>query len=285
VAWVELPEGRYDALVLNRGLGRGYADINARARVLWTHDLPHPGFCLESRYPGMLAGVVYMSRYARALWRTAWPEMPYGRIIPNGVDLDLFRPREKDPDLLVYASAPNRGLKRLPFLLDAGRARVRPSLRLEAYSRLSILHPAEGEDPYEIDYAAVDASSVDLRDPVPQIELADVLGRAALMLLPSEYPEICSNIVLQSLASGTPVVTTGGLGSTPEWVRHRRTGWLTRWAARDYMIYTLELVRGLEWCLSDPRRLARLQRMAAQTPVWTWEQVGEAWRRYLKWCM
>ncbi len=281
VAWVELPEGRYDVLVLNRGVGQGYADIDARARVLWTHDLPHPGFLIDSRYAGMLAGVVYMSCYGRAVWRTAWPGLPRGALIPNGVDIELFRPRRKDSDLLVYASAPNRGLSRLPLIVDAVRERVSSTLRLEAYSNRAKLHPSEGVDDYAPVYETVREGGVDLRDPIPQDGLADVLGRAAAMVLPTEYPEICSNVVLQSLASGTPVVTTGGLGFVPEWVKHRRTGWLTRWSPRDYMTHTMEMVRGLEWLLSNPTRLARAQRRAARTPVWTWEQVGEAWRRYL----
>lgn len=281
VQWIGLPSGSYDVLVLNRGVGRGYADVDARHRVLWTHDLPHPGFILDSRYCRFLSEVVYMSRYARELWRTAWPDLGRGALIPNGVDLDLFRPGVKDPDLLVYASAPGRGLQRLPLILDSVRSRVRPTLRLEAYSNHGLLHPREGPDDYAVLYDDVRGSSVDLRDPIPQDGLADVLGRAAAMVLPTEYPEICSNIVLQALASGCPVVTTGGLGSTPEWVKHKRTGWLTRWSPRDYLTHTMEMVRGLEWLLCEPSRLARVQRRAARTPVWTWAQVGEAWHRYL----
>lgn len=280
--WVDRPEGRYDVLVLNRGLGRGYAEIDARHRVLWTHDLPHTGYVQDARHPRMLSGVVYMSRYGRDVWRTAFPSLGRGVIIPNGVDRKLFRPIEKDLDLIVYASAPNRGLSRLPLILDAVRTRSRPDVYLVAYSNLAKLHPVEvGEtDENACIYAEIVASDVDLRDPIPQPLLAGQLARAGMMILPTGYPEICSNIVLQALSCGVPIVTTGHLGATPEWVS-ARNGSLTRYQPHDYMVYTMEIVRNASAILNDVRRHRSLIDGASRTPVWSWDKVGHAWHKYL----
>ena len=84
---------------------------------------------------------------------------------------------------------------------------------MSAYSNLEKMHPGEGEDTF--DYKSIEDSNVDLMEPVPQEAFANKLGQAGLMIMPTGYPEICSNVVLQSLASGTPVITTGHLGATP----------------------------------------------------------------------
>jgi glycosyltransferase involved in cell wall biosynthesis len=232
----------------------------------------------------MLSGVVYMSRYGRDVWRTAFPALGRGAVIPNGVDIHLFRPADKDLDLIVYASAPNRGLRRLPLIFDAIHTRTRPDVRLVAYSNLAKLHPVEvgDADEYATTYAEVRDSDITLRDPIPPYDLARVLGRAGLMILPTGYPEICSNIVLQALACGVPIITTGGLGATPEWVRHAKNGMLTKYRPEDYMVYTMEIVRHASRVLNDARMHLRLIQSATRTKVWSWAEVGDAWDLYLR---
>src|ERR1051325_410528 len=212
--WLNEAYGDFDCLICNRGTGDGYPSIRARARILWTHDLPHAGFIPEPATVKAFACTVFMSEYAEAIWRTFYRDIGRSVRIPNGVDRELFYPRTKDPGYLIYASAPNRGLERLPFIFDAIQAALGEKLRMRAYSRLAALHPGEGPDTF--DYNTIRSSAVELHDPIPQAQLAEELGSAAMMILPSEYPEICSNIVLQALASGTPVITTGGLGSAGE---------------------------------------------------------------------
>ena len=217
-----------------------------------------------------------MSKYAERIWRTFYKDIGKSVQIPNGVE-NLFHPREKDHDTLIYASAPNRGLDKLPLILDAIRTRVGRPIRLLAYSNLASLHPNEVGKGDTFDYKAVQDSSVELHDPIPQDELAGKLGQAGLMILPSGYPEICSNIILQSLASGTPVITTGNLGATPEWVKHRKNGMLTEYLPHDYMVHTVEIVRNAVEVLENRRLHDRLIRGAASTHLLTWNEVGEKW--------
>lgn len=282
-AWVNVPSGAYDVLVANRGVGSGYADIPARRRILWTHDLPHNGFIPEPKTIKAFACTVFMSRYAERVWRTFYRDIGQSEIIPNGVDRELFRPGPKDFGSLIYASAPNRGLDKLPLIFDAIRTRVAKPVRMVAYSNLAALHPGEIGKGDEFDYQSIRESAVELRDPIPQAQLAAELGKAGLMILPSGYPEICSNIVLQALACGVPIVTTGSLGATPEWV-NRHNGRLTEFGPQDYMVHTVEIVRHAVDILEDEKLHRRLIRGAQESPVQTWEEIGTRWSKLLRRC-
>lgn len=277
--WLHEAWGRYDGLICNRGISDGYPQIDARARFLWTHDLPHAGFIPEPATIKAFACTVFMSAYAERVWRMFYRDIGRSAFIPNGVGRDVFYPRARDRRYLLYASAPNRGLEKLPFIVDSVQAAMPGKLRCRAYSRLAVQHPGEGEDTF--DYASIRDSAVQLCDPIPQAQLAHELGSAALLLLPSGYPEICSNIVLQALASGTPVITTGGLGSACEWVKDGRNGLLTRFQPQDYMVYTMEIVRGVVDVLTNEALHERLIRGALKTKILSWQRVGALWERLL----
>lgn len=279
----------FDVLVMNRGVDHGHSEIPARHRILWTHDLPHSGFSPNPKTLRALSATVFMSRYAERIWRTFYKDIGKSFLIPNGIDRSIFFHDESVKDLryLIYASAPNRGLKRLPFIFDSIRSRVGGDVQMRAYSNLGVLHPNEVgrgamDDGFSDTYNAVAESAVDRRDPVPQPVLAHELRRAGLMILPSDYPEICSNIVLQALACGVPIITTGKLGSAHEWVCHGVNGFLTEFQPVDYMVYQLEMIRHAVTLLENQSLHARMIRDAARTPIYSWEEIGSKWERMLR---
>jgi glycosyltransferase involved in cell wall biosynthesis len=280
--WLDEYWGEYDVLVANRGVGMGYSSIRAKSRVLWTHDLPHSGFIPEPKMMSVYDCVVFLSKYAERIWRTFYRTLGKSVLIPNGVDKEIFYPRSK-LNHLIYMSAPNRGLDKLPLILDLLRSGVSADLELEAYSNLAKLHPGECTDnPDKFDYALVEESNVTLCDPVTQDVLANRLGQAALMILPSAYPETCGNAVPQSLASGTPVITTGHLGATPEWVKHKKNGMLTEYLPHDYMVHIVEMVRNAESVLNSTKLHAKLIRGAVRTKIFDWNEIGAKWERLLE---
>jgi glycosyltransferase involved in cell wall biosynthesis len=283
VVWEKLPEGRYDILVCNRGIGEGYDHIDAARRVLWTHDLPHAGFIPNPKTIRAFDCVVFMSSYAEKIWRTFYRTIGKSATIPNGIDRSLFYydPEEKDWDYLIYGSAPNRGADKLPFLFDAINAASDRHVWMNAFTNMSVLHPNEAD--YELDYGEFGESGVSLEDPLPQHEWAEQLRAAGLMILPTAYPEICSNTVLQSLACGVPVITTGNLGATPEWVKHGKNGMLTDWMPHDYMIHSLDMIRNASEVLADFGRQKKMAYRASVTPnILSWEEVGRKWEKLLK---
>lgn len=281
VFWTNQLPVKTDVLVINRGTQGGLQGVDAKARIVWTHDLPHDGFCPDRRAWGAINCVVFMSFYAERIWRAYYPEIRDSMQIPNGVDFSLFHPREKDPHYLIYASAPNRGLAKLPVILESIQEATQEPYYLNAFSSMAVLHPHESEGWTDDRYESVKNSKVTLKLPIPQTELAEELGKASMMVIPNDYPEICSNTILQSLASGTPVVTTGNCGSAGEWIRHGVNGLLTVWQPRDYMIYTLEMVRDIMGVLKNKKALKKMQERAAKSRILSWDQVGEKWLRLI----
>lgn len=275
----------WDFLVCNRGIGEGYTGIKAKHRILWTHDLPHNGFIQTPKMIKAFSATVFMSRYAERIWKDFYKDIGRSFLIPNGIDKSLFyRGGSKDNKFLIFGSAPNRGLKRLPLIFDAINARVKGPLKMKAYSNMAKMHPNEAamEHDYALEYETINKSAIKLCDPVPQIMFARQLQIAGLMVLPTDYPEICSNTILQSLACGTPVITTGKLGSACEWVKHKKNGMLTKYQVHDYMVHTLEMVRNAVWVLENNDRHAEMCENAAKTKILSWEDVGEKWGRMFR---
>jgi glycosyltransferase involved in cell wall biosynthesis len=269
-------EGPVDFLVCNRGIN-GFG-IEAKHRILWTHDLPHAGHIPEPKNIKSFSATVFMSEYAERIWRFYYRDLDRSFLIPNGVDKSIFYPREKDLNYIIYASAPNRGLKELPFLFSCLKEKTGKPLYLKAFSNMSKLHPNEvGEvDDYEDIYEDVRNSEIELCDPIPQTELAEELGKASLMILPTSYPEICSNTILQALASGVPVVTTGCVGSSSEWV-NGKNGALTEWLPHDYMVYKIDLLRKATGILQNENLHRKLIEGCTKTKIHTWDEIGELW--------
>lgn len=284
VNWVtsELPV-QYDVLVCNRGVGDGYPRIEAKRRILWTHDLPHAGFIPDKRTIKAFDATVFMSKYGERVWRKFYPGIGKSYRIPNGVDKKLFHPRKKNLNEIIYFSHPNRGLRRLPLIVDSIRTRTGKDIVLRAYSSGS-MYPKEGEmadhgTEYELDYGKSEA--VEVYQPIPSHDLAEEVGRAGLCIMPTGYPEICSNSVLQALTSGTPIVTTGGLGATPEWVKDGWNGALTEFQPADYMVFTAEIIRACCRILTVDHVQKYMIQNAAKTKIYNWDQIGEKWMKMI----
>jgi len=279
----DFENGSYDVLVTNRGIGKGYFSISAKRRVLWTHDLPHLGFAEDPDILDRFDAAVFMSSYASRVWRKLFPRIRNSFIIPNGVDRSLFYPREKDLNYLIYFSHPIRGLNRLPLIFGGIREKMGPQVWMRAFSA-----PYKNEglaDDHMDKYRFPDTDlpdGLEVLPPIPILQIAEEVGRAGLMVMPTGYPEICSNVILQSLASGTPIVTTGGLGSVPEWVKHGFNGYLTEFQPCDYVIHSVEIAKLAIAILKDPDTHRVMIENAAKTEgIFTWEEIGSKWNKML----
>jgi glycosyltransferase involved in cell wall biosynthesis len=292
VSWVTVSmfdfKDRFDVLICNRGIGKGYSGINAKHRVLWTHDLPHSGFAPEPKRFYAFSKVVFMSKYAKKVWKSFFYDIGRSVIIPNGIDKSIFYPgKEKDLNKLLFFSAPNRGLKRLPLIFEAIKSRMEPDISMDAYTNMGILHPNEvldsDNDGFSLEYKTANEVGINVYDPIPQRKLAKEIQTAGLTILPTDYPEICSNSILQSLACGTPVITTGGLGSAGEWIKHGKNGMLTKWHPVDYMVHTVEMVRNALKVLKNVKKHQKMIFTAGNTKgLFTWQQIGKKWDRMLR---
>jgi len=82
-------------------------------------------------------------------------------------------------------------------------------------------------------------------------ELGRVFDRSRLTVLPSEGPEVLPYSILESFASGVPVVASR-IGGIPEMITHRRDGLLFEPGSEN------QLAQSIEKLWKDPRRSAEM---------------------------
>jgi glycosyltransferase involved in cell wall biosynthesis len=130
---------------------------------------------------------------------------------------------QKDPDLLVYASGPNRGLSALIATIWPGLLKHRPALRLEVYSGFYLdqgigysLKQESTADRIRQQLANTAASpGVTLSRGVPKPLLAQRFRAASMLCYPCTFPETSCHVVLEAMAAGCLVSTTT-IGALPE---------------------------------------------------------------------
>jgi glycosyltransferase involved in cell wall biosynthesis len=186
-------------------------------------------------------------------------------VIPNGVDVELFKPLDKafarqvlnlpsDKNLIVFGAYlatqdPNKGfhhlLPALQQLADAGW-QERAELLVFGSQR-----PAAAPD-----FRMPAHYFGSLHD---EISLAVLYAAADVLVVPSLY-ESFGLVVVEGMACGTPCVgfRTSGVG---EIINHQETGYLAEAFSTD------ELARGIQWVLEDDARRQRLSVQARQRVV------------------
>ncbi|MGH2651745.1 MAG: glycosyltransferase, partial [Actinomycetota bacterium] len=142
---------------------------------------------------------------------------------PNGVDTVRFRPAARpnggSPPTTIGTLANLRPEKGLRQLLGAAARVVRraPNARFAIWGD----GPLRGELALAVRAMAL-TGAVELRGPTHAPD--DVLRQCDIFVLPS-LSEASSNVVLEAMATGLPVVTTR-VGGMPGLVDHGRTGFL-----------------------------------------------------------
>jgi glycosyltransferase involved in cell wall biosynthesis len=203
----------------------------------------------RSIYAGLALTAVTPSRWLMDMVERSVlaPAAARREVIPNGVDLEVFRPGEPGPardlPLLVFAAQGGRGnqFKDFPTLRDAlGRLAV----DVEA---VALGDPAPGEE-------RVGRAVVRSLGAVEPVEVASRLRAADLYVHPSRADTFPSG-VLEALACGTPVVASR-VGGIPEQVGDD-TGVLVE--PGD----PAALAAAISSLLVDPERRARMGRAAA----------------------
>jgi glycosyltransferase involved in cell wall biosynthesis len=165
-------------------------------------------------------GLIANSPGLLALARRTWPDAPI-RLIPNGVDLEIFSPgtrvRPADPPRLLYVGrlASQKGI--IHLLEALRRTQVPVELRIVG----------DGPERPRLQAATLDSS------PRARVEFAgwserrDLPGHyrwADAFVLPS-LDEGMPNVVLEAQASGLPIIGTDVAG-TRDLVEHGRNGFL-----------------------------------------------------------
>ncbi|MDR2198387.1 MAG: glycosyltransferase family 4 protein [Deltaproteobacteria bacterium] len=275
---------KFDVFVVSRFFGFFNLPINSRLKVLWNHDtLTDPKGLRAVQDEIDLCFV--LSKFHRDNYLTRVPQLDDRTLVTrNGLNLELMDEAAagaaRDPDKLIYASRPERGLKILLEDIWPRLKEARPSLKLHlcGYS-LSREHVDPGLlDLY--DYLELLTSADPSIVPLGALNKKDYyrhLKSSALMVYPCVFPEISCLVSLEAQALGTPILTSGAYALNESVVQdgfkiQERPG--SRRYAEAYVERALKL-------LDDPvgaRRLAE----EAQKKIrerYSWAKIAREWER------
>jgi glycosyltransferase involved in cell wall biosynthesis len=193
-------------------------------------------------------------------------------VVPNGVDRSLFFPRDRQAEraalgvpgdasvvLFVGRVEPQKGVGELLAAFDRLRSRM-PRAVLVMIGDEPRAHEVEGGVRCRADGA------VRFLGPRPHSEVARWMGASDLLALPS-WSEGTPNVVLESLASGRPVVATP-VGGIAEVLSDPDAGVLVPPRDANALARALEFALRADW---DPKRVS------ARGP-WSWSESAAALR-------
>ena len=198
------------------------------------------------------------------------------RVIPNGVDIQRYRPMDRrvardvlgvpqDCKLILFGAMSatsdwNKGFDLLSEALERVCNSVDFAAQIVVFGSEKPSIPPDFGMPTTYTGRLYDDFSLDL-----------IYNAADVMVIPSRsenFPNVC----LESLASGTPVVAFA-IGGLLDQIEHKRNGYL----ARPYD--TEDLANGIRWVLEDEERLHGL-RYAARKRVESLFDLKVVARRY-----
>jgi glycosyltransferase involved in cell wall biosynthesis len=148
------------------------------------------------------------------------PHLPWAAVVPNGVEVEGLRFRETKDDYVLYLGriSPNKGVEQaIKAARDAGR-------RLVIAGRGTI--PVE-ERYFENEIVPAFGDRVEWAGEVSGQRKLDLLAGARCLIFPVRWREPFGLVLLEAMASGTPVVALAE-GAVPEIVEDGRTGILCR---------------------------------------------------------
>lgn len=157
------------------------------------------------------------------------------RVIPRGVDLDLFDPAKINPDRIrAQRNRWGAGPERLAIVLPGRLTRWKgQAMMIEALARLN-LDPAPllvclGEGGDKLEYqaelkAAAEQAGIDLALPGHTADIAAAYLAADLVVCPSLEPEAFGRTAAEAQAMGARVIVADH-GGAREVVRDGETGW------------------------------------------------------------
>jgi len=280
-----------DVLVVCRHMLDVRVGVPARARVFWAHD--YQGVPVRTPRPGLgralaiawrratgpwfhrrVDRIVVISRFLAHVFQWLFDAPPEKLVvIPQGIEAGLFAgpARPRPPARFIHTSVPDRGL--LPLLRGIFPAirQAYPEAELHVYS----YHPLDA-------YARYSTPGVRFVGWVPAPDLARALRESTLMLYPAAAEEMGCMAVLESMAAGTPAVTSA-LGVLPELAGDGSRGVVVEgWPGTPE--FARRFVEATTTLLAHPDRLERMRAAARDYAITHhgWDAIVLRWQQMLQ---
>jgi glycosyltransferase involved in cell wall biosynthesis len=146
------------------------------------------------------------------------PDLRYGGVVYNGIDMDLYELREAKEDFVLFLgrAAPEKGWRRAIDTAKLAGERL--------VSAVKVAHPTEHEE-WETNIRPVLPPDFEVMGEITQERKVDLLRRAKAVLFPIDWQEPFGLVMTEAMACGTPVIATPR-GSVPEVIEDGVTGWI-----------------------------------------------------------
>jgi glycosyltransferase involved in cell wall biosynthesis len=146
------------------------------------------------------------------------PDLRYGGVVYNGIDMDLYELREAKEDFVLFLgrAAPEKGWRRAIDTAKLAGERL--------VSAVKVAHPTEHEE-WETNIRPVLPPDFEVMGEITQERKVDLLRRAKAVLFPIDWQEPFGLVMTEAMACGTPVIATPR-GSVPEVIDDGVTGWV-----------------------------------------------------------
>ncbi len=279
-----LAKEHFDIFVVSRYAAFFNLPLSAGLKVLWNHDtLDNPRELRQVHDEIDLCLV--LSEFHKDNFLLRLPQLDDRLVVTrNGLDFELLDQSATnaavDPNKLIYASRPERGLKPLLESVWPRLHRWNPDLRLHVCGyRIALTNPPAHLDHLyrQVDLLLENTPGLVLLGGLAKREYYRHLGESALMLYPSVFPEVSCLAALEAQALGVPVLTSDAFALaetvvTPETRIGGRPG------SESYIDDYVERAMNL---LSNRPTLRRLGREARATirGRYSWDQVAAEWDR------
>lgn len=170
-------------------------------------------------------------------------------VIPNGIDTEVFRPKDKKDAKKLLSLHPNK--KTILFGGISAMADPRKGGSLLKQSLEILLTTTDLENQVELlIFGAEQKDNIDFGFPAKylgyvseEVDLCNAYNAADVTIVPSTHENL-PNTILESLSCGTPVVAFN-IGGNPDMIDHTENGYL----ATPYD--TTDLAKGIEYCLKE----------------------------------
>ena len=286
----ELTIPSWDITVLNRnGVNAPLVNYSKKigAKVVWwLHDIVDFRYLEDASYRNV-DHVIALSEYCKESFSDFYEiNRDKFTVIPNGVDKSIFYPgnyEDRVKNKMIMASALIKGFGPI---FDTWNNMIRnfSDASLTIYSSQH-LHGLTNSPVQKAFLDEMSGLGCNVQKPIPPHILADKMRESWVLLMPNNYPEICSNLLLQARACGLPIVTTN-IGSAPEFIESGENGIITKQHPHDLSWWIKSYAAAVVNLCKD----SKMHKLISEnTPkgILSWDQVGEAWnelfeRLYIK---